>query len=350
MQPTHQYRLQPYVNIASRTECPACHDKHSFVLYVDEQGKPIDATCGRCNHESRCGYHYPPKQYFADHPQVSADWSRRQDWRPQRTPLRLIPPPQAKPLCTITPELVTRSQSYRHNLAFFLMRLFRSHDEAPLKEVLDAYRVGATKDRRTIFWQIDAQGRVRTGKIMAYNETTGHRQGSPTWTHTLMKKQGSLPADWQLSQCLFGEHLLNTPDNRQMPVALVESEKTALIAATIYPAFVWLATGGCGNLKADTARVLTGRNVVVFADTGSFAKWTEIVRSFNFAHFRVSDILEGKGYPANYDIADLIMSGLQPTQEGHVQLSPALQTLLDMEAKNPALRTLVERLHLEVVE
>lgn len=351
-----QYHLQPYTNISSRTECPACHDRHSFVLYVDEQGTPIDATCGRCNHESSCGYHYPPKQYFADHPQetrtTTADNWKRNDWRLQASPMRLTAQPRARPLCTIATELVTRSQSYRHNLAFFLMRLFRSRGEekAPLQNILDAYRVGATKDRRTIFWQIDAQGRTRTGKIMAYSETTGHRQGSPTWTHALLKRQGTLTADWQLSQCLFGEHLLNIPDNKTKPVALVESEKTALIAAVLYPACVWLATGGCGNLKAETARVLTGRNVIVFPDTGSFDKWKEIVSGFSFAHFRVSDILEGKNYPTNYDIADLLISNLTASTIEAPQLSPALRSLLDMEARNPALHTLVERLQLEVVE
>lgn len=83
--------------------------------------------------------------------------------------------------------------------------------------------------------QIGVQGRCRTGKIMMYNPETGHRIKDPeipgrvTWVHSVMKKAGLLPAEWELSQCLFGEHLLALYPGK--PVGLVESEKTAVIAA-----------------------------------------------------------------------------------------------------------------------
>ena len=61
------YHLEKYRTKASRHECPNCH-RHSFTYYVDDSGEPLDPTCGRCDHESSCGYHYPPKQFFQDHP------------------------------------------------------------------------------------------------------------------------------------------------------------------------------------------------------------------------------------------------------------------------------------------
>ena len=39
----------------------------SFTYYVDESGTPLHPSVGRCNHESSCGYHYTPKEYFHDH-------------------------------------------------------------------------------------------------------------------------------------------------------------------------------------------------------------------------------------------------------------------------------------------
>ena len=48
----------------TRFTCPNCGKPHSFAPYVDEDGVPVDVRkYGRCNHESRCGYHlYPPYQ------------------------------------------------------------------------------------------------------------------------------------------------------------------------------------------------------------------------------------------------------------------------------------------------
>ena len=64
-----RYSLQSYKGIATRHACPSCGNKRSFVYYVDEENTPLHPSVGRCNHESSCGYHYTPKQYFQDHPE-----------------------------------------------------------------------------------------------------------------------------------------------------------------------------------------------------------------------------------------------------------------------------------------
>ena len=63
------YSLQTYKGVATRHACPNCCDKRSFVYYVDEENTPLHPSVGRYNHESSCGYHYTPKQYFQDHPE-----------------------------------------------------------------------------------------------------------------------------------------------------------------------------------------------------------------------------------------------------------------------------------------
>ena len=63
------YTLQKYKGTATRHTCPSCGDKRSFTYYVDESGTPLHPSVGRCNHESSCGYHYTPKEYFHDHPE-----------------------------------------------------------------------------------------------------------------------------------------------------------------------------------------------------------------------------------------------------------------------------------------
>lgn len=237
------------------------------------------------------------------------DTTDARDWR-STAAKRPTPPPPPKPLCTLPADIVARAQRWHGNLCYFLSA--RLSEEQAMR-VLNEYHLGATKSQATIFWQIDKQGRVRTGKIMQYDPQTGHRTDRLTWVHSLMKQCGQLPQDWELSQCLFGEHLLQ--ERPADPVALVEGEKTAVICAALWPQFLWLATGGCGNLRADTAKALTGRTVIVFPDTGSFAKWKDKVKGFSFANFNVSDILEGKGLPDNYDIADYLMQELPPAPQ-----------------------------------
>src|SRR5690606_12784869 len=78
--------------------------------------------------------------------------------------------------------------------------------------------------------------------------------------------------NFQLKQCLFGEHLLRGNNN---PVAIVESEKTAVVASMYLPKFIWLATGGLSNLSPEKCQVLKGRNVVLFPDLNGHEKWEE---------------------------------------------------------------------------
>ena len=76
------------------------------------------------------------------------------------------------------------------------------------------------------------------------------------WVHSRLKALHQLPDDWTLSQCLFGEHLLSLcPD---LPVALVEAEKTAVICSAVFPEFLWLSTGGLDQFN-DRVKVLLGR-------------------------------------------------------------------------------------------
>ena len=201
------YNLQKYRGISSRYTCPSCGRPRCFTRYVDEEGKPLHETVGRCDHESSCGYHYTPKQFFADHP----DLKPGKDWREERP--AWLDKEKPKELCVIPDSIVTRSVRYNYDsdLLTFLRTVI---DPVVLEGLIDDYRISVTKSRATIFFQIDVQGRCRTGKIMMYNPETGHRIKDPdvpgrvTWVHSMMKKAGKLPANWELSQCLFGEHLL----------------------------------------------------------------------------------------------------------------------------------------------
>ena len=109
-----------------------------------------------------------------------------------------------------------------------------------------------------------------------------------TWVHSLLKKQGVLPKEWELTQCLFGEHLLKKyPDK---PVCLVEAEKTALICAALMPKCVWVSVGGKVQL-GDKVEVLYGRTILAFPDSDAREKWIEKINErpyLNIHRFQTS--------------------------------------------------------------
>lgn len=177
------------------------------------------------------------------------------------------------------------------------------------------YYFGATKDKSIIYWQIDERGHIRTGKIMQYDPATSKRiknaSGAIDWVHAKLKRDKILPDDFNLVQCLFGEHLLKRHPDKV--VALVESEKSALIGAGCYPDYVWLATGGRSQLSIDKLRVLRGRTVVMFPDVDGYGLWCEKAKELGYTGCRVivSDMLEKNATPADreakIDLADWLI-------------------------------------------
>ena len=315
----HQYSLEPYSGKRSRYTCPNCGDRHSFVRYIDPSGNPLHETVGRCNHESSCGYHYTPASFFRDHPELKEkDW-REVDWKEYhaRHGYSSCHSERAKRVeespCLIPPEYLHRSikPTIHSHFTTFLLTLFTEHQ---VQTLVLQYHLGVTKARDIIYFQIDINGNCRTGKIMKYNPTTGKRIKDPdakfkiNWVHSLLKKNGILDQSWQLTQCLFGEHLLlQHPDK---PIALVESEKTAIICSALIPQYLWLATGGKSQLSQDKLSVLAGRRTIAFPDIDGYEEWKRKLLSIDL-NITVSDILQrhatDEQRAAHIDIADLII-------------------------------------------
>jgi hypothetical protein len=109
---------------------------------------------------------------------------------------------------------------------------------------------------------------------------------------------------------LFGEHLINQVLSK--PVAIVESEKTAVIASVYLPQFVWVAVGSLTNLNAEKCSILKGRTVTLFPDLNGFEKWSSKAKELShLASFQVSDLLERKATEAErkqgFDLADYLV-------------------------------------------
>lgn len=249
-----------------------------------------------------------------------------------------------KPTSFIDKELFVKSLQLEKDIHqilennHFIKFLYTQFGINVLMEILDRYLIGTSKhwDGATVFWQIDKNENVRTGKIMLYSPITGKRVKEPYnlihWVHSVLKQP-----DFKLGQCMFGEHLLV---DETKPVAIVESEKTAAIASVYYPNCIWLAVGGADGLNAEKLNILKGRTVRLYPDLNKFEKWSSKAREFkHLANFTVCDLLERKENDAErkkgLDIADYLLrydykEFTQPEHKAIVQPS-SVQPLIEVK-------------------
>jgi hypothetical protein len=145
--------------------------------------------------------------------------------------------------------------------------LCRKLGRAVVMDAVKAYHVGTWKTRRIIFWQVNIENKAGSGHVIAYPADDHHRikNINPTWAHSVLGLTDEEKYNWV--KYWFGEHLLAQYPARK--VAIVESEKTALVAS-IYLAhlnFVWLASCGKNELNGpDKWKVLQGRSVILYPD------------------------------------------------------------------------------------
>ena len=292
-----RYKLQIYSGPNSKWNCPNCLQK-TLVRYIDsETDQYINDEVGRCDREVKCGYHFTAKQYFEANKSLGITYTEMSHFKPQIKPI-------LKPHYISVDTVASTLETPRN--ANFIKFLDYKYGEAETNKVITKYQLGAYKSD-VVFWQIDTSNRVRTGKIMKYDPTTGKRvKGAPPtniiWAHKHFYKEGFIYV-----QCLFGENLIYGNNHT---IAVVESEKTAIISSLYYPDKLWVATGGISNLKLIEA--LKGRNVILYPDTGCYEIWRDKAYLYrNKMNISISTILEHNALEIErengYDLADFLL-------------------------------------------
>ena len=89
---------------------------------------------------------------------------------------------------------------------------WNDEQRARLPKMLNNYAIGVSRDGLTVFWQIDEQARVHTGKMMRY-KPDGHRDKDSDynfdWVHSkLFRQRVYNEEEYDYETCLFGQHLL----------------------------------------------------------------------------------------------------------------------------------------------
>jgi hypothetical protein len=164
-----------------------------------------------------------------------------------------------------------------------LINIFGQND---VMRAVGKYKLGTLVDQidKIIFWQFDKDQKCRGGKVMSYNQETLKRGKEITWMHSVLKMK-----DYNLSQCLFGEHLIMSSNER---ILVVESEKSAIIGSIVLPNYVWVATGGKSSAIVDKLKLLQHYKVTLVPDIDATESWKQIILDHQeFKQFTVSDYL-----------------------------------------------------------
>ncbi len=316
--------LEKYRGAKSRHTCPACHTRNCFVRYIGDGGEYFASDVGRCNRESKCGYHKKPKEFFADHQATNTGGGGQPANRKKRT----VPNYgfagkngsqvgyQFSGAVTNKPDYIPFERfkptlgNYDCN-AFvqFLLNLFPDCAEE-IQSILKMYFVGTYEDY-TCFPSIDRLNRICRAKLIRFNQTTGKRLKGEFDTSSLPAKL-KLKEAFQYKQIFFGEHLL--PKFPHKPIAIVEAEKTAIIASLCFPEFVWLGSNSKTWLKAERLQRIVQHNIILYPDADSFTHWQQQAQGARLQGLtvKVSNLIELHAtvlQKANgYDLADYLIN------------------------------------------
>ena len=317
--------------------CPNCHKKR-LVRYIDnETGYYLSPEVGRCDREINCGYHFTPKSYFKnEHKFYNPYINNIQSKKNNSTNYHSVE------------ELNNSLNNYDSNN--FVQFLYSKFNSDKVTYLLEEYKIGTSESwyNGTIFWQIDVEHKIRGGKIIMYNKN-GKRTKYINWMHSLNIKRNLIDS-FNLSQCLFGEHLISKYNK---PIAIVESEKTACIMSMLFDKYLWLATGSLQGLNINKIEILKNRTIILYPDLGledkngsPYTIWKSKCEEFksNGHDIKISDLLEKKGTKnereKGFDIADYFLKNLSIKPKKII--SKSNEKILNMYMKNKNLKTLIE--------
>ncbi|WP_188050714.1 DUF6371 domain-containing protein [Flavobacterium sp. GP15] len=337
--------------------CPTC-SKKTFVLYVDvETGNYLTDDFGKCDRLTNCGYHNAPpkgkKCFLINALSIKSVSDKATKLTDKNGFISIVPKSQILEQngnnCWITEwflkistiQYLTNESKYFTDEIGFINVVTTKEPPLPIKpsfhnlELLDKmycskqidnlteflkskfskdevfkatqnYFITGTDyfwNNATVFFQIDDKEKIHAGKIMQYDMDTGKRIKKPynhiNWLHNAIKEP-----DFNLCQSLYGLHRIN--EDYQKTIAIVESEKTAIVMSLFIPDYIWIATGSKQNLKFDLLKPIKKRNIVLFPDKGEYFNWNNKATELNAIGFKiaVSDLIENTDFENGFDLAD----------------------------------------------
>lgn len=314
-------------------DCPNCGHKRRFTRYIHcETLEELSDEVGICDRKGSCGYHFHYSEYFKNNPNID-----KSAYTIKRPTTFIVKETSFIDIKYFKASVKPNKDKY-NNFHLFLIRCFGKQNADYL---INRYRVGNSShwnnSGANVFWQFDINEKIRYGKVMFYDSIKGKRdKNKQNSVESLLRKKGLIVGEFNRRQCFFGEHILKYETNE--PIAIVESEKTAIVCYLFHPEFIWLASGGSEGLNIEKCKVLKGRKVVLFPDVGKFDYWSKKANEIHEAlgiNISVDDFLETQTPEAfKEEFSDLADYYLQYTNEQGKVMFDETQTLEDYLLKN----------------
>lgn len=297
-------------------QCPKCGE-NSYNNYEGHSNPYV----GFCQH---CGYCLTPMEYEQFQEQIIASYSNVYIYKKLSSTNYEKEPDWMLKREYFTPALRINSlfkyMSEKLGLEKVLITFVRYKVETHIRNYGSA-----------IFYRMNARYDIRAFKVMSF-EKNGHRtkikdhetkkEYSKIYQRSIENSTKECKSTSNLNEPkypLFGIHLLSRPDAKNKTICIVESEKTALMAASLYPEFIWLATGSCHFLYNSHLKGIEDRKIVLFPDLDT-----------KYEPLAISD--NGRIQCINWYLINGDENGL--TENKNITVSSFLDDFVDGECKN----------------
>lgn len=164
-----------------------------------------------------------------------------------------------------------------------------------MRHAAERYHLGKSRLGKTIYWLIDERGICHDGHV------------GDTWVSEILKRRYPETVQYiHPTHTLFGLHQICEENQAGPlmvpalePIAIVESERTAVVMSELYPQTIWLATVYPANFTIDQLAPLQSCKVTLFPRTDPvmdhYVAWLEIAdqaRRLYHLDISVSSLLE----------------------------------------------------------
>ena len=261
----------------TRVYCEHCQRKEATPYYDTKTNIPINEThYYKCNHSVSCGYDLKPTRGFSSrHNNKSINQTNYRPIRTLKKQIQFIKSDDIQKICNLD-----------HTFLRWMIDRFGEERMAVITARMLMCGLFLYDENWTVFLQYDLKGNCRTGKCIQFDFSGNQpRKNQVNFLHTV-KSIVSSPPEY-IEQTYFGLNQLNQNLNNH-PIAVVESEKTAVIMSVYRPSLIWIATGGKSNLCPIKLKPFKSRKIILIPDLDAVNDWTKKSKEFNRLGFSTS--------------------------------------------------------------